>query len=204
MVLQSLTYVTDDEVRLVLSAPCKSSDLDPVPISLVKDCFDILVTPIAAIVNLSLSEGCFPSHFKSALVSPLLKKPTLNKDNLKNYRAFQNSRESCGESLNSHINSSKLSNHYQSAYIKFHSTAAALLKSTIYKLHIYIYIYAIWPTRNPAPIVTRGDIWRKLSHIKVRWSAGPDCRSMGVHKRFLKQAFNCHQMHVVGCAFNLC
>ena len=70
MVLQNLTYVTYDEVRrLVLSAPCKSSDLDPVPTSLVKDCIDILVTPIASIVNLSLSEGCFPSHFKSALVS---------------------------------------------------------------------------------------------------------------------------------------
>ena len=66
MVLQSLTYVTDDKVRhLVLSAPCKSSDIDPVPTSLVKDCIDILVTSIASIVNLSLSEGYFPSHFKS-------------------------------------------------------------------------------------------------------------------------------------------
>ena len=51
--------------------------------SLVKDCIEILVTVIVSIVNLSLSEGCFPSHFKSALVSPLLKTPTLNKDNLK-------------------------------------------------------------------------------------------------------------------------
>ena len=79
MALLNLTYVTDGEVRrLVLSAPCKSSDLDPVPTTLVKDCIDILVTPIASIFNLSLSEGCFPSHFKPALVSPLLKKPTLN------------------------------------------------------------------------------------------------------------------------------
>ena len=80
MVLQNLTHVTDDEVRrLVLSAPCKSSDLDPVPTSLVKDCIDILVTPIASIVNLSLSAACFPSHLKSALISPQLKEPTLNK-----------------------------------------------------------------------------------------------------------------------------
>ena len=54
----------------------------PMHTSFVKDCTDIPVTPIASIVNLSLSEGCFPSHFKSALVSPLLKKPTL-KDKLK-------------------------------------------------------------------------------------------------------------------------
>ena len=55
MVLQNLTYVTDDEVpHLVLSAPCTSSDLDLLPTSLVKDCIDILVTPIASVVNLSL------------------------------------------------------------------------------------------------------------------------------------------------------
>ena len=76
-VLHHLTHATDDEVRhLVLSAPCMSSDLDLIPTSLVKDCIDIVVMPIVSIVNLLLSEGCFPSHFKSTLVSPLLKKPT--------------------------------------------------------------------------------------------------------------------------------
>ena len=64
-ILHNLTHVTDDEVRLLfLSAPCKSSDLDPIPTSLVKDCIDILVMPIVSIVNLSLSGGCFPSHFQ--------------------------------------------------------------------------------------------------------------------------------------------
>ena len=46
---------------------------------------DILVTPITSTVNLSFSEASFPSHFKSVFISPLLKKPTLDKDNLKNY-----------------------------------------------------------------------------------------------------------------------
>ena len=74
-VLENLTYVTENEVRhLIRLAPCKSSDLDPIPTGLVKDCIDILVTPITSIVNLSLSEASFPSHFKSALVSPVLKK----------------------------------------------------------------------------------------------------------------------------------
>ena len=45
---------------------------------------------ITLIVNLSLSEGSFPSYLKSALVSPLLKMSTLNKDNLKNYRPVSN------------------------------------------------------------------------------------------------------------------
>ena len=90
-VLHNLSYVTDAEVRrLVLSAPCKSSDLDPLPTGLVKDCIDVLVTPIVSIVNLSLSEGCFPTHFKSALVFPLLKKPTFNRDDMKNYQPVSN------------------------------------------------------------------------------------------------------------------
>ena len=75
-VLHKLSHVTHAEVRrLVLSAPCKSSDLHPLPTGLVKDCIDVLVTPIVSIVYLSLSEGCFPTLFKSALVSPLLKNP---------------------------------------------------------------------------------------------------------------------------------
>ena len=70
-VLQNLSCVTADEVRhLVLRTPCKSSDFDPIPTSLVKDCIDILSTPITPIINLSLTEGSFPSHLKSAQGSP--------------------------------------------------------------------------------------------------------------------------------------
>ena len=110
-----------------------SSDLDPIPTSLVKDCIDIVVTPIVPIVNLLLSEGCFPSHFKSALVSLLLKKPTLNND-MKNYQPgsdlgfLSKILENVVPSrLNSHINSSHTSSN-QPAYRKFHSTETALLK----------------------------------------------------------------------------
>ena len=135
-VLHNLYHVTDAEVRrLVLSAPCKSSDLDPLPTGLVKDCIDVLVTPIMSIVNLSLSEGCLPTHSKSALVSPLLIKPTLNRDDMKNYRpvSYLSFRSKILEKvvasrLNSHINSSHTSNDYQSAYRKFHSTKTAHLK----------------------------------------------------------------------------
>ena len=113
---------------------CKSCDLDPLPTGLVKDCIDILVTPIVSIVNLSLSEGCFPSHFKSTVVSPLLKNPTFNRDDMKNYRPVSNLsflskilEKVVASRLNSYINSSHTSNDYQSACRKFHSTETALL-----------------------------------------------------------------------------
>ena len=135
-VLQNLSCLTVDEVyRLVLRAPRKSSDLDSIPTSLVKDCIDISITPITSIINLSLTEGSFPSHLKSAHVFPLLKKPPLNRDSMKNYWPVSNLsflskvlEEVVVNQLNSHINSSNTSNQYQSAYRKFHSTETALLK----------------------------------------------------------------------------
>ena len=54
-VLQNLSCATADEVRhLIFRAPCKSSDLHPIPTSLVKDCIDTLITPITSIINLTL------------------------------------------------------------------------------------------------------------------------------------------------------
>ena len=127
-VLQNLSCVSADEVcHLVLQVPCKSSNLDPIPTSLEQDCIDILITPITSLINLSLTEGSFPLHFKSTHVSPLLKKPSLNKDSMKNYRAVANLsffskvlEKVVVNQLNTHINSSNTSNQYQSAYRKFH------------------------------------------------------------------------------------
>ena len=90
---------------------------------------------MVSILNLSLSEGCFPSHFKSVLVSPVLKKPTLNRDDMKNYQPVSNlsflskiPEKVVASRLSSHINSSHTSNDYESAYRKFHSTETTLLK----------------------------------------------------------------------------
>ena len=38
--------------------------------SLVKECADILITPITKIVNYSITEGSFPNCFKMAYVTP--------------------------------------------------------------------------------------------------------------------------------------
>ena len=130
-VLENITCVTEDEVRhLIRLAPCKSSDLDQIPTSLVKDCIAILVTPTISIVNLSLSEGSFPSHFKSALVPPLLKESTLDKDSLTNYRPVSNLsflskvlEKVVAIRLNSHIHSSNAS-----IFINLHIGNFTLLK----------------------------------------------------------------------------
>ena len=87
-------------------------------------------------IKFSLTEGSFPSHFKSAHVSPPpppFEKASLNKDIMNNYRPASNLnflfkvlKKVVVNQLNSHINSSNTSN--QSAYRKFRWTETALLK----------------------------------------------------------------------------
>ena len=64
----------------------KQCDLDPIPTSLLKECADLLVPTITNIINLSLSTNTFPMQFKESVVKPLLKKPSLDKELLSNYR----------------------------------------------------------------------------------------------------------------------
>ena len=74
-VLHNLSHVTDAEVRrLLLSAPCKSSDLDPLPTGLVKDCIDVLVTPTVSMVNLIALRGMFPETFRVYPSLPFVEK----------------------------------------------------------------------------------------------------------------------------------
>ena len=73
----------DDIVKVIKNSPTKSCLLDPWPTFLVKDCLDILLPSITKLVNCSLSEGAVPDGFKSAVVTPLIKKSSLSKDDLK-------------------------------------------------------------------------------------------------------------------------
>ncbi|CAC5400218.1 unnamed protein product [Mytilus coruscus] len=87
------------------------------------------------IVNTSLSEQCVPLSFKQAVVRPLLKKPSLYKEVLKNYRPVSNlpfiskTLEKVVDSrLENHISSHSLHDSVQSAYRTCHSTETALLR----------------------------------------------------------------------------
>ena len=132
--LSSFTPATAEEVRqIIMSSPNKFCDLDPMPTVLLKACIDTLLGTITNIVNVSLRTGIFPDDFKQAHVNPLLKKTTLSKDNLINYRPVSNLsfiskilEKVVAKRLGSHITSNNLSNVFQSAYKKLHSTETAL------------------------------------------------------------------------------
>ena len=118
----------------MLTRPYTNIPLDPIPTFLLKDCLDILLSSITKLVNYSLIEGSFPNSFKKAVVTPLIKKASLPRDNLKNYRpasglSFLSElvERVVARQLTSHINNNKLDNPHQSAYKPGHSTETALL-----------------------------------------------------------------------------
>ena len=115
--------------------PVKSCDLDPIPTRLLKSCIDSLLPPITKLISLSLSAGTFPPVFKSAHVTQLLKKPSLSKEDLKNYRPVSNLsfiskliERVAASQIGSFLESTNKSNNFQSAYKQLHSTETALLK----------------------------------------------------------------------------
>ena len=126
---------SEDEIKkLILSSSSKSCDLDPIPTSVLKNCLDILITPITDIINISMETGTFPQNFKEAHVRPLLKKTSLPKNELKKRPVSNLSfiskilEKIVANRLQAHIKNNHLSNPLQSAYRKHHSTELALLR----------------------------------------------------------------------------
>ena len=121
--------------KLIKAVPDTTCLLDCIPTTLLKSCLDILAEPLTELINLCLSQGCFPDSFKIAHVKPLLKKFNLPSEDFSNYRPISNLsfiskiiERVVHSRLLSHVNSFATFSPFQSAYRKFHSTETALLK----------------------------------------------------------------------------
>ena len=129
--LSSFAPSTEEEVRrVIMSSSDSSCHLDVIPTSLLKSCLDVLI-----IINLSLSEGSFPTTFKHALVKPLLKKRNIPQDELSSYRPISNLNfiskvleRIIHARISSHLESFPSITPFQSVYRQFHSTETALLR----------------------------------------------------------------------------
>ncbi len=83
----SFCPLTEAEVsKLLLSSHPTTCPLDPIPSHLLQAILPTLLLALTHIINTSLLTGIFPTAFKQARVTPLLKKPTLNTSLLENYR----------------------------------------------------------------------------------------------------------------------
>ena len=74
---------------ILISAPM-SCELDPIPSKLLIECLDSIVHSLTDLFNSYLESGNFPQCFKSALVTPILKKGCLDHNDLNNYRPVSN------------------------------------------------------------------------------------------------------------------
>ena len=95
----------------------------------------MLLTIICKIVNISLQSSTVPDNFKQAIVTPLLKKPSLDIENMKNYRPVSNlsyvsklTEKVVMSRFNAHLDTHKLREPLQSAYRAKQSTETALIK----------------------------------------------------------------------------
>ncbi|KAI2642373.1 hypothetical protein H4Q32_026077 [Labeo rohita] len=72
--------------KLLLSSHPTTCPLDPIPSHLLHAISPTLLPALTHIINTSLLTGTFPTAFKQARVTPLLKKTTLNSSLIDNYR----------------------------------------------------------------------------------------------------------------------
>ena len=120
-----ISYYTD--------APCSCISLT--------DNITRIVPAITRITNTSLDEGVMPKSLKHAIVRPLLKKPSLDKDTLSSYRPVNNLTQLSkviekvvALRIMMHVSDQHMVECFQTAYRKNHSTEStetALLYVTI-------------------------------------------------------------------------
>ena len=133
----SFEYVSQLTVNeCILNSAPKSCELDPIHSKLLIECLDSILPSLTDLLKSSLASGIFPRCFKSALVTPILKKRCLDHNDLKNYRPVSNLcfiakilDKLVLSQVSSYLNSHNIYNTCQSAYRQGHSTETGLLKN---------------------------------------------------------------------------
>ena len=94
----------------------------------------ILLPSLTKLVSCSLMEQCIPDAFKTAVITPLIRKANLPSDDFKNYRPVSGLsfisklvEHVVAKQLLEHTHVHNLDNPYHSAYQAGHSTETALL-----------------------------------------------------------------------------
>ena len=134
-ILTSFAPASEEEILSILKeTEMKTSSVDPLPASLMKDNLDILLPALCELVNASLSSGNIDGA-KLAHITPLIKGRSLDHTNFKNYRPISNLsfvgkliERVVLKRLNNHMLVNNLHIHQQSGYKKNHSTETLLIR----------------------------------------------------------------------------
>ena len=129
--------VSDSEIYDLIMSSSSTSPNDILPLSLIKKLSYTLVPHYCSIVNFSLYTSNFPTIFKHALVTPLLKKSNLDCSNLSNYRPISKLpmlskiiEKVVSKQIREYLMINDLYDDFQNAYRPGHSTETTLIKLT--------------------------------------------------------------------------
>uniref|UniRef100_A0A8C6P636 Reverse transcriptase domain-containing protein n=1 Tax=Nothobranchius furzeri TaxID=105023 RepID=A0A8C6P636_NOTFU len=131
--IPSITDISD----LIHKSKPSSCRLDPLPTSLIKACLPSLLPLISSLIYSPLTTGSVPSAFKTASVTPILKKPGSDPNNFNNLQPISNLpfiskilEKVVASQLISHLKHNNLFEQFQSGFCPLHSTETALVKIT--------------------------------------------------------------------------
>uniref|UniRef100_A0A3B1IJ57 Reverse transcriptase domain-containing protein n=1 Tax=Astyanax mexicanus TaxID=7994 RepID=A0A3B1IJ57_ASTMX len=134
----SFTSLTENETLALLTRSRPTTcPLDPIPSNLLQTIAPAIIPAITHTINASLTSGVFPTAFKQAHVTPLLKKPSLNPAQVDNYRPVsllpflsKTLERAVLNQVSGFLSQNDLLHQNQSGFKKGHSTETALLSVT--------------------------------------------------------------------------
>ena len=134
--MTSFSTVSEEDVeKMIRKANDKSCSLDPIPTKILKQYLLTLLPVITRMINASLNKAIMPSVFKQAILIPILKKPSLDKQSLQNHRPISNLafiskmiERVVDHQITAHIENNNLNEVIHSAYRQHHSTETAWVR----------------------------------------------------------------------------
>ena len=119
--------------KIVKGQATKNCVLDPIPTALLKESLHEMLPALTKLINLSLMQGIFIGHWKTAIIRPLVKKTGLELimtfHPVSNLSFLSKLLQCCAlKQFNHHCDKEKLLPDYQSAYFSNYSCETALVK----------------------------------------------------------------------------
>ena len=121
--------------RVIKASKPTTCMLDPLPSRVLKELLPTVGPVILLLMNLSFSTGIVPSNFKAAVLKPLLKKPGLDPELVRNYRPISNlpflskvQERIVAKQIVDYLTRNNFFEPFQSGFRNFHSTETAITR----------------------------------------------------------------------------